>query len=203
MRTMNRTAIIIATLIAGTHLAAGCGGGDSQSPDVTTGIAPNKLLSDVTTDEAAQACENLQAGFEARLSRDALVRSICTIFGAAFADTPAACADARDTCIEQADDPTAVANGDAPDIEEIQFECDGGASLSECTSTVGELEACFNDLLDQISTALSSITCDDAASLEMDDVDAFRESTFEPPASCEVVDCGEDSPFGMNDEDSQ
>jgi hypothetical protein len=200
MRTKNRTAIIIATLIVGTHLAAGCGGGESESPDVTTGIAPNKLLSDVTTEEAAQACENLQAGFEARLSGDVLVRSICTIFGAAFADTPAACAEARDTCIEQAEDPMAVANGDAPDVEELQFECDGGGSLMECTSTVGELEVCFNDLLDQISSALSEITCDDAASLEMGDVDAFRESTFEPPASCAVVDCGEDSPFGMDDE---
>jgi hypothetical protein len=200
MRIENRTAIIIATLIVGTNLAAGCGDGDSGSPDVTTGIAPNKLLSDVTTDEAAQACENLQAGFEARLSRDVLVRSICTIFGAAFADTPADCAEARDACIEEANDPTAVANGDAPDIDELQFECDGGAALTECTSTVGELEVCFNDLLDQVSTALSSITCDDAASLEMDDVDAFRESTFEPPASCAVVDCGDDSPFGMNDE---
>jgi hypothetical protein len=189
------------TLLAGASLAAGCGGDDdSGGGDVSTGIAPSKLLSEVTTDEAAEACENLQEGFASRLSRDKLVRSICTIFGAALADTPETCEQSRDECITASNDPEA-AEGEAPNVDEIQFECDGGAALSECTSTVGQLETCFNDLLDQISTALDGVTCDDAATLEMDDVDVFRESTFEPPASCEVVDCGESSPFGSDDEE--
>ncbi len=200
MRTMSRIPRIIASLLLGAGLAAGCGGDSDSDGDVSTGIAPNKLLSDVTPDEAAQACENLQAGFQARLSQDVLVRSICTIFGAASADTKDACIQARDECIQASNDPGA-SGGDVPDVDAIQFECQDGAVLTECTSTVGELETCFNDLLDQISSALNDITCDDAASLQAEDIDTFRESTFQPPASCEAVDCGENSPFGPGEEE--
>jgi hypothetical protein len=201
MRTMYRASRIIATLLVGTSLAAGCGGDDDDGGEVRTGIAPNKLLSDVTTEEAAQACESLAAGFDSRLSRDKLVRTICTLASAALADTTADCETARDECIEAANDPN-PAEGESLDIDAIQFECDGegAADLTQCTSTVGELETCFNDLLDQISTALDAISCDDAATVGEEDIDGFQESTFAPPASCEVVDCGENSPFGPGDE---
>jgi hypothetical protein len=200
---MTRASKIFATLLVGTSLAAGCGGDDDDGGgDVSTGIAPNRLLSEVTDDEAAQACESLAAGFDARLSPEMLVRTICTIAGAAVADTTEDCETARDECIAAASDPN-TPQGDALDVDAIQFECDGegGADLRECTSTVGELETCFNDLLDQISTALSSVSCDDAATVSEEDINGLQESTFEPPASCEVVDCGEDSPFGPSDEE--
>jgi hypothetical protein len=198
MRSMYRASRIFATLLVGTSLAAGCGGDDDDGGgDVSTGIAPNRLLSEVSAEEAAQACENLAAGFDARLSPEMLVRSICTIAGAAVADTPEDCEMARDECIANADDPNS-AEGEALQLDAIQFECDGegGADLTECTSTVGELETCFNDLLDQISTALNGVTCDDAATVTMEDINSFPEESFAPPASCEVVDCGESSPFG-------
>lgn len=199
MRSINRASRIILTLLVGTSLAAGCGGDDDDGGgDVSTGIAPNKLLSDVTEQEAAQACERLAAGFDARLSRETLVQTICTIAAAAATDTPGDCEMARDECIESASDPTS-AEGEALGVDEIGFECDEETDLTQCTSTVGQLETCFNDLLDQISTALRSVSCDDAATLG-EDIEGFQESTFEPPASCEVVDCGEGSPFEDADE---
>jgi len=203
MRSRHRASSIIVTLLVGTSLAAGCGGGDGDGGgDVSTGIAPNKLLSEVTTDEAAQACERLSAGFDARLSQATLIRTICTIAGAAVADTPEDCETARDQCIETADDPNAPV-GEAFDTEEIKFECAEDFDLTQCTSTVGELETCFNELLDQISSALNGVTCDDAASVTMEDIDSLQEGAFQPPASCEVVDCGENSPFGPGDEEEE
>jgi hypothetical protein len=202
MRTMYRASRIIATLLVGTSLAVACGGDDDDGGgDVSTGIAPSTLLSDISAEQAAQACERLAEGFDSRLSRETLVRTICTLAGAAVADTPEDCETARDECITSANDPSA-AGGESLDVDEIQFECDGegAADLTECTSTVGELETCFNDLLDQISTALNAVSCDDAATVGEEDIDGFQESTFEAPASCEVVDCGEGSPFGPGDE---
>lgn len=200
MRSTNRASRILVTLLVGTSLAAGCGGDDDDGGGhVSTGIAPNKLLSDVTEQEATQACERLAAGFDARLSRDTLVRSTCTIAGAALADTPEECETLRDDCIESANDPSS-AEGEALDVDEIDFECDDTSDLTECTSTVGELETCFNDLLDQIGSVLDSITCADAASVAEDDIEGTLDSSFQPPASCEVVDCGEGSPFGPGGE---
>src|SRR5688572_6522912 len=127
MRSTYRASSLIVTLLVGTSLAAGCGGGDDDGGgDVSTGIAPNKLLSEVTTEEAAQACQRLSAGFDARLSRATLVRTICTIAGAAVAETPEDCQTTRDECIASADDPDAPV-GEALDVDEIRFECDGGA----------------------------------------------------------------------------
>jgi len=180
----------------GAAVALGCGGGDSDGGDVSTGIAPSKLLADVTPSEAAQACERLEAGFSAVVSEDVIIRTVCTLFGAASEDTPAACVTQRDTCIQQANQAGSETMMGVSMVS-TDFECGDGASLTACTATVGQLETCFNDTLDLVSAALGQVSCDDAASITMDDVDSFGEDTFgTAPSSCENLDCGEDSPFG-------
>jgi hypothetical protein len=175
----------------------GCGDdGDGGGGDVTTGIAPSKLLSDVTPSEAAQACQRFQAGIEARLSRAELVRSACTLFGAAFADTAADCATQRDMCIQQADQAGSQTMM-AIEMNEFELDCSEGASLECSSGTVGQLETCFNDMLDAARAALSGWSCDDAATLTMDDLENFGDQFAESPASCESIDCGEGGPFDM------
>jgi len=200
MRSTQRASILIFSLLAATSLAAGCGGDDDDDSngEVSTGIAANKLMSEVTTEEAATACENLRDGFEAKVTRTTRVRGFCTVGALIVADTPADCEAARDECIEAANDPSSEVS---TSVDEISFECDGGADLLECTSTVGELETCFNDLLDQLATALNGISCANAGTFDEADGDNFVDTTFEPPASCQVVECGEDSPFGGDDGD--
>lgn len=198
MRNLTRAAMILATAVLAGGVGAGCGGddGDSSGGDLSTGLSKSKLLSDVTEAEAQSACESLADGFEAKLDEEKLVRSFCTLFGAIAADTKAECETQRDTCIDQANDGQGIgaqASGmvEAPD-------CAGSESLLECTGTVGDLETCANDMIDQILGLLDSFSCDDAA--EIDETSTEGLGDFEQPASCTAA-CGEDGPFGGGDEE--
>jgi hypothetical protein len=198
MRTFERLFLMIGTALVGASLGAGCGGGDDDSDaDLSTGLAQSKLLSDVTPAEASQACERLQSGIDSRLSQDKLARAVCTIVGAAVAETPSECESLRDDCIEQSDQ-QGTEEMMGLDFGKVELECSASsADLQACTGTVGQLETCFNDTLDKFDALLGSITCADAASVEMDDIEGFgEEAGGEPPASCAAVDCGEGSPFG-------
>jgi hypothetical protein len=195
MRTFERLFLITGAALAGASLAAGCGGGDSDSDsEVTTGLAQSKLLSDVSESEAAQACERLQAGIDSRLTREVFVKAVCTLVSAASASTPAECESLRDDCIGQADQQGSEV-AQAVDEQGVDLECSGDADLTACTGTVGQLETCFNDTLDQFDALLHAITCADAGTVAAEDVDGFGDD-MEPPASCDAVDCGEGSPFG-------
>ena len=189
MRTFERALVILSSLSLGASLAAGCGGGGSGGGgDVTTGIAPSKLLSEVTEEEAAAGCERLQQGFERKVSIDLLVSAVCTLFSAAQSTDPAACAELRDACLEQANDELGSS------VEEIEpFECD---ALGDCEGTVGDLETCFNDTLDAAVAVLRSLSCDDAGNVEMSEAQDFAETAFTPAASCEQLECSGGSPFG-------
>jgi hypothetical protein len=194
MRTFERLFLITSAALAGASLAAGCGGGSDSDGEVTTGLAQSKLLSDVSEDEAAQACERLQAGVDSRLTRDVFVNAVCTLVSAAAAQTPAECKTMRDDCITQANQQgSEVAT--AVDEQDVDLECDGDADLTACTGTVGQLETCFNDTLDQFDAVLHGISCDDAGTAAAQDADSFGDDMESPP-SCAAVDCGEGSPFG-------
>jgi hypothetical protein len=196
MRTRNRMLRIVAGALLGVGVSAACGGGDSGGGgDVTTGIAPSKLLADITPSEAEQACERLQAGFLATISPTVVMRTVCTLLGAAAEDTAADCATARDACIQEANQEGSETMMNLASAS-VSFECGDGAVLTECNTTVGQLETCFNDTLDQIAAALGQVSCDDAASVSMDDFENFAQTTFVTAPSCENIDCGEDSPFG-------
>jgi len=196
MRNLTRAAMILATAVLAGGVGAGCGGDDDDSSggDVTTGLAANKLLSDVTAEEAASACESLQSAFEARFDEDKLVRAFCTLFGAALADTKAECETQRDDCIEQASN----GQGAGAQAEGVVSapECDGSADLSACEGTVGELETCLSDGLDQISALLDGFSCDDAATIDQESLEGMEGFNFEPPASCAAVECADDALFG-------
>jgi hypothetical protein len=196
MRTFERLFLITGTALGAASLAAGCGGGDdSGSGDVTTGLAQSTPLSDVSAADAEKACNRLQAGFDARFSGDKLTRTICTIVGAAAADTPSECESLRDSCIDAANEQGSETMMDIG-VGELDLECDSSSSnLNQCTGTVGQLEACFNDTLDQFDALLGDISCADAASVGMEDIDSLGGDAG-PPASCEAVDCGDGSPFG-------
>ena len=104
MRTLDRTSKIVRGglgVLVATSLAAGCGDDGDGGGDVTTGLPPTKLLSDVTEAEAQSACTQLRTGFNRVFDRSKLIRAICTLSGAVVADTTAECVTFRDDCIEQ------------------------------------------------------------------------------------------------------
>ena len=191
MQNLTRAVMILATAVLAGGVGAGCGGDDDDSSggDFTTGIAPNKLLSDVTAEEATTACENLTARVETTLNPDKIARAICTLVGAATADTKDACEAIRDDCL---DDP--MAGQAAGEVEGP--ECDGESDLAQCTGTVAQLESCVNDTLDQFEAFLSQFSCDDAATIDESAFEEMDSLGFEEPASCADVGCPEDSVFG-------
>jgi hypothetical protein len=197
MRNLTRATMILATAVLAGGVGAGCGGDDddSSSGDVSTGLAESKLLSDVTAAEAQSACENLASGFEASLSEERLVRAFCTLFGAIAADTTAECETQRDTCIDQAANGQGIGAQASGMIEPP--DCEGSESLSECQGTVGELETCANDMIDQVTGLLDSFSCADAATIDESSTEGLGD--FQQPASCTALECGEDGPFGGGD----
>jgi hypothetical protein len=190
MATRTRVLQIVTILLTGAALGVGCGGDDdSGGGDISTGLAASKLLSDVTPQEAEQACENLQSGIDRRLSQDKLVRGFCTLFAAAATESQSECESARDTCIDQASQELEE-GGDAEDFGEVgALDCDGESEINACEGTVADFEACMNDTIDQVLAALNSVTCADAGSVAEEDLDGFAETTFAPAASCEALEC--------------
>ncbi len=198
MRIGSGTLKVLCAGIVGASVATGCGG-DSGGSAVSTGLAPERLLSDVTPDEGEQACERLQAGMQAQFNRDTIVRAGCTLMATAQASTASSCNSMRDACLEEANQPGTDANMQF-DIEELDFECgspESMANLEGCgDTTVAELETCFNDTLTQMNAMLNQFSCDDAGTVDSNDLEGFGEAAFEPAQSCEVVECGAGRPFG-------
>lgn len=191
--------MILATAVLVGGVGAGCGGDDDggSGGDLSTGLAKSKLLSDVTEAEAQSACENIGEGFEAKLSRDKVLSSFCTLFAALQTQTKAECETARDTCIDEAESGNGVVAEASADVGPPS--CENSESLLECGGTVGQLETCANDLVDQIADLLDSFSCDDAGTIDPEDTEAMAD--IQPPASCAEVDCGEDGPFPSGDEE--
>lgn len=193
--------MIVLGALAATSVAAGCGDDEDSDGEVSTGIAPNRLLRDVTAEEVTTACQNLKVGFDRVFQADKLIRAICTMTAAAIADTPSDCATFRDQCIDQANMPGSDTMEALDGIDE--FTCEGGDSeLAQCTGTVGDLETCFNDTLGTFEALLNQISCDDAASVDMDDFEGFGEMVSASPASCEAVGCPSGSPFAPEEEET-
>lgn len=191
--------MIVLSALAAASLAAGCGDDGDGNGDVTTGIAPSTQLADVTAEQAASACENLKEGFDRVFQEDKLIRTVCTLAGAAVADTSADCVMIRDQCIQEASMQGSDTMG-MLDLDSIEFDCEGEAMIDQCTGTVGQLETCFNDTLDGIEAAFNQVSCDDAATVGEDDLEGFGESAFQEPASCAAVGCPGGSPFSGDEE---
>jgi len=179
-------------LTAGLVLTAGCGGDSSGSP-ADTGLPPEKLLSEVTAEEATQACEKVQGNFERRYNENTLIQAVCTIGAASSSTTASSCSNLRDACIEEAMQPDSELSMTL-DLDAIDFGCDM-AGFEQCgDATVGELETCLDDTLDTLDALLNRFDCGDAGMVTQADLESMD---FEPAQSCEAVSCGgAGGPFG-------
>jgi hypothetical protein len=182
---LTRTVMVVIPALMAGGLAVGCGGGGESTGDVTTGIAPSKLLSDVTAEEATSACERMNSGIEARLAHDELARASCTQFAVIFAETPEACEAQRDECIQQAN------SGSSEEEYSAEFDCAEVSDLSTCEGTVGQLETCVNDILDITEAAFDAFDCADAATITVENSEQHGGAASESPASCEPLQCAD------------
>ena len=152
MQTLKTLASIVLSLPG----LASCGGEDASAGAVSLGISSNKALSAVTREEATRGCARLRVDVGARFNPTTLKRKVCTLTAASFSHDESECASRRDSCVQ---DPSSV------DYDPADHVACGGENVDDwqgCTTTVGELETCLNDLLDGLDAMLNTFTCKDA-----------------------------------------
>ncbi|MET0386111.1 MAG: hypothetical protein ABW321_09150 [Polyangiales bacterium] len=159
--------------------AVACSDDDSGNT-VSTGLPADRKLSSLDAASAERACRSLNAGLARVISPDDLLRGQCASLainenarvrdGQLEVDL-AACESDTDAC---ASEPDAFGVPPQPELADCDDEM-GDDQFSRCDATVGELEACFNRMLDALASSLSKQSCDNAeAVIRGDDQD------FEP-----------------------
>lgn len=146
-------------------LAAQCGGdsdGGGASGNVDTGIEETTPLGDVTPEQAAQACESLEAAVDVRFSSERQTRATCEVLGALVAADPGSCRDVAAQCVS--DPPEGLDEmGEIPTAEDLtEAGCGDVSAYEGCTATIGEYETCLNDQLDVFDQLLEQFGCDNA-----------------------------------------
>jgi hypothetical protein len=134
--------------------------GDAQGGggEVSTGISSSKALSALTAQEAASGCERMKDSIEAHFNRSSAKTGLCTLVGLALSPDEATCTSQRDACVKSE-------SGDgASSSPADEFECSDASveGWQGCSATVGEMEACLNDILAAFDTLLSGYSCKDA-----------------------------------------
>jgi len=173
----------------------GCGGGGSGSREVDTGLPEATELKDLSSAQAASACENLQDSVQRRMASMFTERRVCELYGAFSSTTASECKTLADACVEQG----------AGQIEQDQFDvsegldCNAGATdFAGCNVTVGEYEDCLSAQLSQVEDLFNSFTCAKAGAVSMEDFD-FGASLSTPASvpACErlAAECPAASPF--------
>lgn len=161
--------------------AVGCSGGDAGGDEsFSSGVSPSKQGEDVTQNEAEQFCMALE---DYRVAQTPSRATLCRAdgFGAANLlrlvapsdkELRDACSEAEQNCLEEPIDPDDV-------------DCDLATVPSSCTSTIGQIEACVTDKVNQNNSRLESLPACEALTRE-----GIAEIVDNPPAlpaSCETV----------------
>jgi hypothetical protein len=162
--------------------ASGASGTGSQG-DVDTGLPPTKVLGEVTAAEAPALCDALASSAGNAIDRSELKRFTCTI--AALSDAirqgasgmaeidRAACNQAVNECLAEPDEPTNENNCESTQL---------ATTLMGCQATAGELEACLNASVEQLSNLFDAFSCNSQLS------ELMMGGGFEEPAACETLD---------------
>lgn len=152
MKFRNIGLIALSLIFAG----SGCGGGSAGTGAYTSSLPKNTQIKSLSSDDLKELCRSLEAFVHDRFLQPEVA---CTAAAAEFtwyypdaSKTPEAqCQEADDKCRNQFDN--FLSNLDPYQCPIVLDE------PSQCTATVAEVEACFNDLFDYLETSLLSLTC--------------------------------------------
>lgn len=133
-------------------LSLGLSACKQDDPTVDSGVAEDKLGSDLTPAEQTQLCEAV-FDFTAEIITPAeSKRAACTLEGVLYAllndSDAAACATVRDGCLDKPDEP-----GTEPAM------CTLGIDWAMCMATVGEIEDCREENARTTIAGLKAIDC--------------------------------------------
>lgn len=165
---------------------------------VDSGVAPDKPGSELVPAEQTSLCDAADEFLDAKISADDWARYMCTleVFGDAAqmgggdtAKAIAACKSLRDAC---------VSSGMS---EPLEFSCDGVDDWSMCAATVGEIERCYEDAINQLDSLIGDFTCNILDPAVAADLQEKYGSDFSDPfpPSCDVVQ--QKCPIALGDEE--
>jgi len=156
MKNLKATVTLPLTLLA---LLKCSGEAQDGAGEVSSGISSGKALSAVTAQEAASGCAHMKDAVEAHFNRSSAKTGLCTLVALALSPDESTCISQRDACLKSE-------NGDGASSSPAQeFECSDASveGWQGCAATVGEMEACLNDMLAAFDTLLNSSSCKDAS----------------------------------------
>lgn len=172
---MKKVMILAGLLMVGTSLSACDIGGLNLGRD-------GKSVSSLSAEDKKEACEKLDDYYNKEIPPEEQKRAACTfagIFAAAFAapmtdaELQMACAEARDQCI----DAPAMDSGEEEDT------CTFDDTPDSCEATIGEVEACYEDLVEATKEAYADLDC---ATLTLEDMEEMT-SGDDTPESCKTL----------------
>lgn len=174
---MKRLTAIYLTTTLSALLLAGCGGGGP----INSGVDSSKPASELSDDEIEQVCEATVDYIEQQDLHDASCRGQglaaaigAVIVGGGDDEMQDACEVAYDACIDAGPE-EADCNPDS-------------VAVDDCDSTVGEIETCMADSIDEYATTADQIpSCSELTVDSLEDLDDMAEPP-EEPESCESLD---------------
>lgn len=182
---------VCAAALASSVFAIACGGDDDKkgasSPDDVSSVDSNKKISDLSSSEAKEYCEDGQDFAKEQYSSIDAKKISCGIqalfSSGASAETDgeaqAACRELLEQCLSQPDE----TGGDAGTAEDNTCD-DFIADAKNCTATVGEYNKCFSDQVNQLKSLSSRDFCAEAKASAGGETPDLG---FETPASCTAI----------------
>lgn len=163
-----------------------------------SGLPADKPGGELQPMEQTSLCDAVSDYFDAKLGADGWTRYMCTLdaFGDAAemggGDTQkaiAACNQLRDACVKSGAE------------DDFEFSCSETSDLSMCSATVGEIERCYEDAIDQLGALVADFTCeilDPEVALELQE--KYGDAMTDPlPPSCDAVEQKCPGLFGEED----
>lgn len=171
--------------LASSLFVVACGGDESNGgadPDDVTSVDSDKKVSDLSDSEAKEYCEDGQSFAEGEYAKFDMKKITCGLIAQAFAgsgaetdeEAKAACRDALESCLQQPDEPTPPSEDDCSSF---------ATDAKECSATVGEVNKCYTDQINQLKALEGKDFCAEAKATSSETPDIG----FEQPASCKAI----------------
>ena len=168
-------------------IAALACGSDSGSGGVSSGVDTTKPANMVTASDAQKVCSAIASYYASQITSDVVRRTVCVgvvaVQSVGMAPTVAQCNDSVNKCVANAQMSNTTTAATPP-----QVTCPGGVVPSQCTATVGAIQACATEIANQTRDRLAAINCN-LYGLPPADAQAMLRAatTVTVPADCTAV----------------
>ena len=186
MKSLKTAAALPLTLLALLKCSGDADGGAGQ---VSSGISSSKALSEVTAQEAVRGCEHMKGSMEAHFNSSSARTGMCTVVAWTLSTDESSCISARDACLKD-DNSNGGSSGASIPSPADAFECSDANvdGWQDCSATVGEMEACLNDMLGLFDAVLNGYTCKDFGQSPSSSEDGCEAPPIDPTTGMVAID---------------